>query len=72
MVQSAYLNLTPSVVALELDIAPGSQMAGALLRPLDTNADQRITSEWLEAKLVNRSPKRLDENPHRVRFAAVA
>ena len=52
VVQSAYLTLTPSVVALELDIAPGSQMAGALFRPLDANADHHIPCEWREAKLV--------------------
>jgi hypothetical protein len=40
IVQGAYLTLVPGEVRLELDITPGTEVAGALLRALDTHADQ--------------------------------
>jgi hypothetical protein len=43
VVQGAYLTLAPGEVRLELDITPGAQVAGALLRALDTNLDRCIT-----------------------------
>ena len=43
IVQGAYLTLSPGEVHLELDITPGTQVAGTLLWALDTNADQRAS-----------------------------
>jgi len=43
VVQGAYLILALGEVRLELDVTPGSQVAGTLLKSLDANADGRIT-----------------------------
>lgn len=43
VVQGAYLTLVPGAVALELDISPGSQVSGRVLKVLDANGDQMIT-----------------------------
>jgi hypothetical protein len=43
VVQGAYLTLAPGEVRLELDLTPGSKVAGTVLESLDTNTDQRIT-----------------------------
>ena len=43
IVQGAYLTLAPGEVRLELDLTPGSEVAGALLRELDANSDARIS-----------------------------
>ena len=37
------LTLAPGALQLELDIAPGNQMADTVLKPLDANADGKIT-----------------------------
>ena len=44
VVQAAYLTLAPGAVRLELDITPGSNVAGALLHVLDANADRTIAA----------------------------
>jgi hypothetical protein len=49
VVQGAYLTLVPGEVRLELDITPGTQVAGALLIALDTHADQSITDAQARA-----------------------
>ena len=71
MVQSAYLTFVPDVVRRELDITEHSGGRRALPAP-GRECGYHIPCEWLEAKLVNRSPKRLDENSHRARLAALA
>ncbi len=43
IVQGAYLTLAPGEVRLELDVTPGSKVAGTVLKSLDANADGRIT-----------------------------
>jgi hypothetical protein len=43
VVQGAYLTLVPGEVRLELDLTPGSQVAAAVLKSLDANADGRVT-----------------------------
>ena len=43
VVQGAYLTLVPGAVRLELDLTPGINVAGALLRALDANADRAVT-----------------------------
>ncbi|MBB6017090.1 hypothetical protein ACFP9V_22815 [Deinococcus radiopugnans] len=43
VVQGAYLTLAPGAVQLELDVTPGSQVAGTVLTSLDANTDGRIT-----------------------------
>ena len=43
VVQGAYLTLAPGEVRLELDVSPGMEVAGTLLRALDTDADRTIT-----------------------------
>ncbi|MFB9990894.1 hypothetical protein ACFFLM_02710 [Deinococcus oregonensis] len=44
MVQGAYLTLTPGAVQLELDLTPGVQVSAPVLKSLDANADERVTS----------------------------
>ena len=41
--QGAYLTLSPGKVALELDIVPGAEVAGAIVQALDADADKSIT-----------------------------
>jgi hypothetical protein len=53
IVQGAYLTLVPGEVRLELDITPGTEVAGALLRALDTHADQLVNQH---ANAGNRLP----------------
>ncbi|WP_161883661.1 hypothetical protein [Deinococcus alpinitundrae] len=43
VVQGAYLTLTPGKVLLELDLTPGSQVAGTMLKTLDTNGDGKAS-----------------------------
>ncbi|WP_424952005.1 hypothetical protein [Deinococcus sp.] len=43
VVQGAYLTLTPGKVLLELDLTPGSQVAGTLLGALDANGDGKAS-----------------------------
>jgi hypothetical protein len=43
IVQGAYLTLAPGEVRLELDVTPGSKVAGAVLKSLDANADKTVT-----------------------------
>ena len=43
LLQAAYLTLTPGAIQLELDLTPGSQVAGKLLSTLDVNADRQIS-----------------------------
>lgn len=43
VVQGAYLTLAPGEVRLELDLTPGAQVAGIVLRDLDADRDRRIT-----------------------------
>lgn len=43
VMQGAYLTLAPGEVRLELDLTPGTKVAGALLKALDANADRTVT-----------------------------
>ena len=49
VVQGAYLTLAPGQVRLELDLTPGVQVSGAVLKDLDANGDRRITGALLVA-----------------------
>ena len=40
--QSAYLRLDPERVTVELDLSPGSKVAGEVVKTIDTNHDGRI------------------------------
>jgi hypothetical protein len=66
VVQGAYLTLAPGEVRLELDMTPGTEVAGALLRALDTDADQRITDAEARAYaegVIRQSTLALDDVP---------
>ena len=43
VVQGAYLTLGPGEVRLQLDLSPGPEVAGVVLKALDVNADRRIS-----------------------------
>jgi hypothetical protein len=43
VVQGAYLTLAPGEVRLELDLTPGTEVSGAVLRSLDANTDRRVS-----------------------------
>jgi hypothetical protein len=43
VVQGAYLTLAPGQVLLELDVTPGSKVAGTVLKALDANGDRTVT-----------------------------
>ncbi|MBB6017093.1 hypothetical protein ACFP9V_22830 [Deinococcus radiopugnans] len=44
LLQEAYLTLTPGAIRLELDLAPGSQVAGAVVRAIDADADGQLSA----------------------------
>ncbi|WP_425144947.1 hypothetical protein [Deinococcus sp.] len=44
LLQGAYLTLAPGAVQLELDLTPGTQVAGGWLRTIDANADGQISA----------------------------
>ena len=43
VVQGAYLTVAPGQLRLELDLTPGTEVAGAVLKRLDANGDRRIS-----------------------------
>ncbi|WP_216326352.1 hypothetical protein [Deinococcus aestuarii] len=43
LVQGAYLTLAPGTVQLELDLTPGVQVVGVIIRSLDPNGDGKVT-----------------------------
>jgi len=43
VVQNAYLTLSPGTVGLELELTVGPQVAGKVIRALDSNGDRRIS-----------------------------
>lgn len=43
VVQGAYLTLAPGKVALELNVTPGAEVAGTVLKGLDPNGDGKVT-----------------------------
>ncbi|WP_419826202.1 hypothetical protein [Sphingomonas sp.] len=42
VVQNAYITLSPGTVGLELELTAGPQVAGKIIRALDSNGDRRI------------------------------
>ena len=63
VVQGAYLTLAAGQVRLELDLAPGAEVAEAFLTSLDTNRDQRITeveARGFAARVLEQSTLLLD------------
>jgi hypothetical protein len=52
VVQGAYLTLTPGKVLLELDLTPGSQVAGTMLKALDVNGDGKASGAEARAYAV--------------------
>jgi hypothetical protein len=74
VVQGAYLTLAPGQVRLELDLTPGPAVAGALLKALDPDNDQRVTAPEARAyaqQVLNQSSLVLDGAPARWRVERV-
>ncbi|BDP43285.1 hypothetical protein DAETH_32540 (plasmid) [Deinococcus aetherius] len=44
VVQAAYLTLAPGAVQLELDLTPGVQVVGTIIKALDPNGDGKVTA----------------------------
>ncbi|MBN9319137.1 MAG: hypothetical protein J0I28_05560 [Caulobacterales bacterium] len=63
VVQGAYLTLAPGEVRLELDLTPGSMVAGTLLARLDTDGDRVVSqaeAHAFAAEVLKQAPLRLD------------
>lgn len=68
IVQGAYLTLTAGRVELELDLSPGSKVAGSVLRELDTDGDGRASDAEARAyaqRVLAQSSLKLGSNPAR-------
>jgi hypothetical protein len=64
VVQGAYLTLAPGEVRLELDLTPGTEVAGALLQALDADADRIIAeaeAQGYAERVLARSTLTLDD-----------
>lgn len=74
VVQNAYVTLTPGAVDLQLELTAGPEVAGKIIRALDTNRDRRISpaeARGYARRVLSLSTLRVDGQPLMLRLIAV-